>query len=193
MLSTGTTLGDALYSHEPPPHEILPLISPEITILHPRSNVNSNSSSIAPNTSHSNNYPHRTSPFTPSSTPPALFLHASHISMHRYRDAGYPCRFRLGLTTPLPCYFVEVCHAAGLSRFLRPMDLQGGPNVDGVLVDMDKVEKGMIGWKGRSHAVDGKRLREQRENVVFLGKARWSRGSSGGGGRAMVWWGCFGH
>ncbi len=90
--------------------------------------------------------------------------------MHRYRDAGYPRRFRLGLTTPLPWYFVEVCHAAGLSKFLRPMDLQGGLNVDGVLVDMDKVEKGMIGWKGRSHGVDGKRWREQRENVVFWEK-----------------------
>ncbi|KAJ6569668.1 pseudouridine synthase [Mycena capillaripes] len=44
-----------------------------------------------------------------------MFLHASQISLFRYRPAGGKKRFKIRLFAPLPQDFIEICSEAGIS------------------------------------------------------------------------------
>ncbi|EGO02906.1 hypothetical protein SERLA73DRAFT_165833 [Serpula lacrymans var. lacrymans S7.3] len=58
-----------------------------------------------------------------------IFLHASHISLNRYRKSGPSKRFRLGITAPLPKDFVKICADTGIR--LDSKDISGGLFIDG--------------------------------------------------------------
>ncbi|TDL21116.1 pseudouridine synthase [Rickenella mellea] len=88
---------------------------------------------------------------TSSSNSPRMFLHASHISLSRYRATGPHKQFRLGITAPLPNDFSELCRAAGLDQHLTPDILEGGLDIDGRAMPLESVIDGVDGrWHLRS-------------------------------------------
>ncbi|KAI0047769.1 pseudouridine synthase [Auriscalpium vulgare] len=66
-----------------------------------------------------------------------MFLHASSMSLIRYRRDGPHKRFRLGIVAPLPRDFVEVCRDLDID--FDEGDVEGGVYVDGERVDGGKV------------------------------------------------------
>ncbi|KAJ8586245.1 pseudouridine synthase [Rhizopogon salebrosus TDB-379] len=62
-----------------------------------------------------------------------IFLHASQLTLSRYRKAGPSKHFRLGIGAPLPKDFLTICKDAGIP--LDPTYVDGGLYVDGQGVD----------------------------------------------------------
>jgi len=71
---------------------------------------------------------------------PGLYLHASQIALHAYRQLGPHKRFEVGITAPLPPYFIQAC-----KKFKIPLTdelVDGGVRVDGVQQDLSFLRKG---------------------------------------------------
>ncbi|OCB87940.1 pseudouridine synthase [Sanghuangporus baumii] len=116
-------LGDALYSSKAPPKNILELVPKSISVSLSRDGQETKR--------------------TPSLR---LFLHSAHIDVTRYRSSGPSKRLRLGISAPLPWYFLELCKAAKLSQYLPSEYIHGGLMVDGVPVNPGE---GILGLDGK--------------------------------------------
>ncbi|KAF9789580.1 pseudouridine synthase [Thelephora terrestris] len=69
-----------------------------------------------------------------------LYLHSSHISFHNYRQSGPRKRFRVGVTAPLPPYFIRACRKLGIP--LTDETIDGGVTIDDVRQDPEVLRKG---------------------------------------------------
>ncbi|KAL5498091.1 hypothetical protein ACEPAH_2221 [Sanghuangporus vaninii] len=116
-------LGDALYSSKSPPKNILELVPKSISVS-----------------------PSRDGQETKRTPSLRLFLHSAHIDVTRYRSSGPSKRLRLGISAPLPWYFLELCEAAKLSQYLPSEYIHGGLTVDGVPVNPGE---GILGLDGK--------------------------------------------
>ncbi|KAF6749554.1 pseudouridine synthase [Ephemerocybe angulata] len=61
--------------------------------------------------------------------PDRMFLHASHLSLFKYRSGGGHKRVRVGIHAPLPSDFVGVCHQLEIP--LSSLDIEGGLFTEG--------------------------------------------------------------
>ncbi|ETW80737.1 hypothetical protein HETIRDRAFT_45339 [Heterobasidion irregulare TC 32-1] len=66
-----------------------------------------------------------------------MFLHASSVSLFRYRREGPSKRFRLKVVAPLPISFIRVCRDVGIE--LEEAIIQGGVYMDDVRVESGEV------------------------------------------------------
>ncbi|KAF9643496.1 pseudouridine synthase, partial [Thelephora ganbajun] len=63
-----------------------------------------------------------------------LYLHASHVSFHSYRQFGRYKRFRVGITAPLPPYFAQACKKLKIP--LEDELIEGGVRINDVQQDL---------------------------------------------------------
>ncbi|KAI5117087.1 hypothetical protein M0805_009491 [Coniferiporia weirii] len=127
-------LGDTLYSNKPPPQNILELIPQGVSVAvnrHPFRGPNAEGASAPPSTEREGRQ--------------RVFLHAAHVDVTRYRNAGPSKRLALGVTAPLPRDFLAVCDAAELTQFLTPEYISGGLRVDGDPVPLGEEIAGVEG------------------------------------------------
>ena len=142
-LSSGPILGDYLYSHSEPTSEILNLLPGDIRRkLAFRTNDQNQEEWRSQNNT-------KKSPALLPPSKPLLFLHASRFALHvssqtsltshiqifispqRFKAKPHHGRVTLGVTAPLPTYFIDVCEAAGLTTNLSDAQVQGGVDIDG--------------------------------------------------------------
>jgi len=69
-----------------------------------------------------------------------LYLHASHISFHSYHRDGPHKRFRVGVTAPLPHYFVQECQKLNIP--LTDELIHGGVRIDDEPQDLSFLREG---------------------------------------------------
>ncbi|KAG6331756.1 hypothetical protein ID866_7330, partial [Astraeus odoratus] len=67
-----------------------------------------------------------------------VFLHASRLTLSRFRKTGSNKHLRLGIGVALPGDFVSVCRDAGIQ--LDPLDVAGGLFVDGQHIHGSSIE-----------------------------------------------------
>ncbi|TFK69209.1 pseudouridine synthase [Pluteus cervinus] len=76
-----------------------------------------------------------------------VFLHASTISMERYRTTGPNKRFGLKIRAPLPADFLRACHDLGI--LVSSEDARGGLYINGERVEDGKISDVEGKWMGK--------------------------------------------